>query len=138
MSQPLRAVLHALFTKRAKTPASIGFTPGSAAGRGANTKAAAKTGWRWLFLETVALLAVALVPAELLSNIAFIYSIVGAACGSMVCFILPGAIFLHIKDEEVRQSWRARAPAIAITVFGLVSAGASIYAVLETVEAPVH
>jgi hypothetical protein len=76
-----------------------------------------------------------LVPAELLSNIALIYSIVGAACGSLVCFILPGVIFLNVKDEEVAASWRARAPAVAITIFGAVSAVASLYAVVETVEA---
>jgi len=139
--QPLRAVLHALFAKRrgAETARRLAFTPHSAAGRGEGRAVAAKKGWRMLLLETCALLGVALVPAELLSNIALIYSIVGAACGSLVCFILPGVIFLNVKDEAVAASWRARAPAVAITLFGVVSAVASLYAVVETVEAaPAH
>ena len=82
-------------------------------------------GLRWLLLQTCALLALAFIPAECITNIALLYSIVGATCGSLVCFVLPGVVFLCTDAPR-----RDKVPAALVAFFGVVSCIASIVALV--------
>jgi amino acid permease len=108
MMQPLRATIHAIMhPPKKQTPANSpapaelsvqggdGSDQGSGQGMGGGATGGSGQGQKKFLLlcvETVVLLGLACIPAMCITDIAALYSLVGATCGSMVCFILPGGI----------------------------------------------
>jgi hypothetical protein len=82
----------------------------------------------WLIGLTMFLLSLAWCAAVLVSNIALLYSIVGATCGCMICYVLPAWVFL-LTPASPRQ----KAKAVVVLVFGVISMCASMYAIFSPV-----
>lgn len=67
---------------------------------------------------TCALLGAAVLLAPFMSSVLKVASLLGAATGTTMCFVMPGAILLHHKSRRTRSHALQRAGAWGVVVLG--------------------
>ncbi|XP_078347510.1 solute carrier family 38 member 10-like isoform X2 [Oculina patagonica] len=121
MVYPLRASLHSLIFQQSGSsenlPGGAGFIPHD----------------RFTYL-TLAIISGTLTLGILFPQIEFVLSLTGATMGTLIAFIFPSAMFLHVVSEKTT----ARLVAKLVLVLGLTCFVAGTYTVLTTQESGEH
>lgn len=158
MMQPLRSTIHAIMvpkkknSRKSETQLKAPLLPsdGSIQGGEESPEAAASAneapplgGRRKMTLllgETAVLLGMACVPAMCITDIAALYSLVGATCGSMICFLLPGGIGLSVDTDKAVAGFQMtksrmdsnKTIAMMVFFFGIITLVASVAAAVQS------